>query len=60
VENNALGSTEIIIMPFDAMLVSAAVAAMFVVFAGVLMWGELQTRPARPTAVARAEKRRGN
>jgi uncharacterized membrane protein len=57
VENNAFSSREIIIMPFDAMLVSVAVIAMFVVFAGALMWGEIQTRP---TAVAHAQKRRGN
>ena len=31
-------------MPFDTMLVSAAVISMFVVFAGVLMWGDFQTR----------------
>jgi len=35
-------------MPFDAMLVSAAVVAMFVVFAAVLLWGDYQTRPDRP------------
>jgi hypothetical protein len=34
-------------MPFDAMLLSAAVISMFVVFAGVLMWGDIQTRPER-------------
>ena len=39
-------------MPFDAMLVSAAVISMFVVFAGVLMWGDIQTRPERLKAVA--------
>jgi hypothetical protein len=30
-------------MPVDSILVSAAVVAMFVVFAGVLMWGSHQT-----------------
>ncbi len=32
-------------MPVDSMLVAAAVTAMFVVFAAVLAWGDLQTRP---------------
>ena len=31
-------------MPIDSMLVSAAVVAMFVIFAGVLAWGEHQSR----------------
>jgi hypothetical protein len=35
-------------MPIDSILISAAVAAMFVAFAGVLMWGDRQTRSARP------------
>ena len=34
-------------MPFDAMVVSAAVAAMFLLLAGVLAWGDYQTRPER-------------
>jgi hypothetical protein len=34
-------------MPFDSMLVSAAVAAMFLVFAGAVAWGDYQTRPER-------------
>jgi hypothetical protein len=32
-------------MPFDAMLVSLAVVVVFVAFAGVLLWGDSQTRP---------------
>jgi hypothetical protein len=40
-----------VVMPIDSMLVSAAVILMFLVFAGVLAWGEIQTRPARLTAV---------
>ena len=32
-------------MPADSMLVAAAVTVMFVVFAVVLIWGDLQTRP---------------
>ncbi|WP_213736959.1 hypothetical protein [Bradyrhizobium sp. dw_411] len=47
-------------MPFDSMLVSAAVLAMFVVFAGVLMWGEIQTRPAHLKAEARSKRHGGN
>jgi hypothetical protein len=31
-------------MPIDSMLVSAAVILMFLVFAGVLGWGDLQSR----------------
>ena len=36
-----------VLMPFDAMVVSAAVAAMFLLLAGVLAWGDYQTRPER-------------
>ncbi|SDS52203.1 hypothetical protein SAMN05444158_2313 [Bradyrhizobium canariense] len=32
-------------MPIDSVFVSVAVVSMFVVFAGVLFWGDLQTRP---------------
>ncbi|MCK1640406.1 hypothetical protein IVA95_23120 [Bradyrhizobium sp. 157] len=32
-------------MPADSMLVAAGVVLMFVVFAAVLAWGDLQTRP---------------
>ena len=45
-------------MPFDAMLVSVAVAIMFLAFAGVLLWGDLQTRPDRLKADSQAQKRR--
>jgi len=34
-------------MPFDAMLMSATVVAVFLLFAGVLAWADYQTRPAR-------------
>jgi len=47
-------------MPFDTMLVSAAVISMFVVFAGALMWGEIQTRPVHLAAVPQSQKRRAN
>ena len=32
-------------MPVDSMLVAVSVVLMFVAFAAVLMWGDLQTRP---------------
>jgi hypothetical protein len=32
-------------MPVDAMMVSAGVLLIFLVFAGVLLWGDYQTRP---------------
>jgi hypothetical protein len=44
-------------MPIDSMLVSAAVILMFLVFAGVLAWGEIQTRL---TPATQSQKRRGN
>lgn len=31
-------------MPFDAMIVSVAVVAVFIVFAAVLLWADSQTR----------------
>ena len=34
-------------MPVDAMMVSAGVLLMFLVFAGVLLWGDYQTRSDR-------------
>ena len=43
-------------MPFDAMVVSVAVAVMFLAFAGVLLWGDFQTRPDR--LKADSQKRR--
>jgi hypothetical protein len=38
-------ATEKIEMPFDAVMLSIAVSAIFVAFAVVLAWGESQTRP---------------
>jgi hypothetical protein len=32
-------------MPVDPMIASLSAVAMFVVFAAVLAWGDLQTRP---------------
>jgi hypothetical protein len=34
-------------MPIGSILISAAVVSVFVVFAGVLIWGNFQTEPAR-------------
>ena len=45
-------------MPFDAMMVSAGVVAMFLLFAGVLLWADLQTRPDRLKADTNPQKRR--
>ena len=47
-------------MPFDAMIVSAGVVAMFLAFAVVLLWGDAQTRPDRLNADSSPEKRRGS
>lgn len=45
-------------MPLDSILVSAAVVLMFAVFAGVLMWGNVQTRsPARQEPAADRKRR---
>ena len=38
-------------MPIDSILVSAAVVAMFVIFAGVLIWGDLQSGSMRQEPV---------
>ena len=46
-------------MPFDAMLVSAGVVVVFVVFAGVLLWADAQTRSDRLNADSDPRKRRG-
>jgi len=45
-------------MPFDAMMVSAGVVVMFLAFAGVLLWGDYQTRPDRLKADSNPSKRR--
>jgi hypothetical protein len=34
-------------MPFDAIVMSAAVVSMFLLFAAVVAWGDYQTRPER-------------
>jgi hypothetical protein len=45
-------------MPIDSILISAAVVSVFVVFAGVLIWGNFQTEPARQGPARRSRKRR--
>jgi hypothetical protein len=45
-------------MPVDAMMVSAGVTSMFLVFAGVLLWGDYQTRPDRLNADSNPPRRR--
>jgi hypothetical protein len=45
-------------MPVDSILVSAAVVLVFLVFAGVLIWGDFQSEPTRQEPVARNRKRR--
>ena len=45
-------------MPVDSILVSAAVVAMFVIFAGVLAWGERQSRTLQQQSADSHRKRR--
>jgi hypothetical protein len=45
-------------MPFDAMVVSTTVLVIFLAFAGVLLWGDMQTRPDRLKAGSQSQKRR--
>jgi hypothetical protein len=44
-------------MPVDSILVSAAVVAMFVIFAGVLLWGDFQSGSMRQESSGRNQKR---
>jgi hypothetical protein len=44
-------------MPTDSLLVSVCVVAMFAVFAGVLFWGDLQTRPEQLVDSSAAKRR---
>jgi hypothetical protein len=55
---NASSQGREVIMPFDAMVVSVAVAVMFAAFAGVLLWGDYQTRPDRLKADSHSQRRR--
>ena len=44
-------------MPTDSLLVTVCVIAMFVVFAGVLFWGDMQTRPKQLAQQSTAKRR---
>ena len=44
-------------MPTDSLIVTVCVVAMFAVFAAVLFWGDMQTRPTQ-LADSSATKRR--
>ena len=44
-------------MPTESLLVSVCVVAMFAVFAAVLFWGDLQTRPNQLTNSSDAKRR---
>jgi hypothetical protein len=50
-------SQEISRMPTESLLVSVCVVAMFAVFAAVLFWGDLQTRPNQLTNSPHAKRR---
>ena len=39
-------------MPFDAVMLSLAVSAVFITFAAVLAWGDSQTRPRKANVPA--------
>jgi hypothetical protein len=45
-------------MPIDSMLVSAAVILMFLMFAGVLIWGVVHGRPERRKPVPPPESKK--
>jgi hypothetical protein len=45
-------------MPADAMILSAAIIAVFVIFGSVLYWGERRTRDLSPTVESVKAKRR--
>jgi hypothetical protein len=47
-------------MPIDSMLVSAAVVAMFVIFAAALAWGERQSRSLQQQQPTGARKHRSS
>lgn len=50
-------SQEISHMPTNSLLVAVCVVAMFVVFAAVLFWGDLQTRPKQLANSSQAKRR---
>jgi len=45
-------------MPVESILLSAAVVSVFAIFAGVLLWGDLQTRSARQETESSHRKHR--
>jgi hypothetical protein len=45
-------------MPADAMILSAAIIAVFVIFGSVLYWGERRTRDLSPTIGSAKLRRR--
>jgi hypothetical protein len=53
-----LGNPKEVAMPVDSMLVSAAVVSVFVIFAGVIIWGDFQSQPMPHEPVGRNKKRR--
>ena len=44
-------------MPVESLIVSVCVVAMFVLFAAVLAWGDMQTRPKQLAASSAAKRR---
>ena len=44
-------------MPIDSLLVTICVVAVFVVFAAVLFWGDMQTRPKQLADTSAAKRR---
>jgi hypothetical protein len=50
-------SQEVSHMPIDSLLVTTFVVAMFVLFAAVLHWGDMQTRPKQLADSATAKRR---
>jgi hypothetical protein len=44
-------------MPIDSLIVSVCVVAMFAVFAAVLAWGDMQTRPKQLAEQSSAKRR---
>jgi hypothetical protein len=45
-------------MPVDSILVCAAVVTVFLIFAGVMIWGDFQSQPMRQESAGRNRKRR--
>jgi uncharacterized iron-regulated membrane protein len=56
--HNSAGHQREVDMPIGSLLVFVAVAAMFVAFAGVLMWSDHRSRSARPSLATASTKRR--